>query len=79
MQKTKLIKRPVVEARTTLSRSRIYALMSQGKFPRPLRIGKRAVAWKEEDITQWIETRTEADPSEVYYRTRTKAARDPNL
>ena len=36
----------------------IYTQMAQGKFPRPLRIGHRAVAWNEEDIEGWLAART---------------------
>jgi prophage regulatory protein len=43
----KLLRRPFVEEVTGLSRSTIYAMMSDGKFPRPYRIGRRAVAWKD--------------------------------
>jgi len=30
-------------------------MMAEGKFPRPVKIGRRAVGWIEEDINQWIE------------------------
>ena len=36
---TRLLRRPQVEAQTSLSRSSIYAQMAKGEFPRPLRIG----------------------------------------
>ena len=54
-----------VEARTCLSKGAIYAGMSQGSFPRPRRIGKRAVAWREQDIEAWIAEQPEADPRDV--------------
>ena len=63
---TRLLRRPEVEARTGLSRSSIYAWMSRGEFPRPLRIGQRAVAWTEEDIERWITTRKEANPHDIH-------------
>lgn len=56
----KLLRRPFVEEVTGLSRSTIYAMMSDGKFPRPYRIGRRAVAWKESDLIEWLETRESA-------------------
>ena len=59
---TRFLRRPEVESRTGLSRSSIYALMDRGEFPRPRRIGKRAVAWDEADIEHWLSQRIEADP-----------------
>ncbi len=31
----------------------IYGWMKQGKFPRPVKIGRRAVAWRERDLVAW--------------------------
>ena len=60
-----LLRRPEVETRTGLSRSSIYAMMERGAFPRPRRIGQRAVAWDEAVIEEWLATRAEADPRDV--------------
>ena len=32
-------------------------MMDRGEFPRPIRIGKRAVAWPESAIDAWLKTR----------------------
>lgn len=48
------LRRPEVEAATGLSRSSIYAMMDSGDFPRPIRIGRRAVAWRESAIIAWL-------------------------
>ena len=61
----RLLRRPEVEARTGLSRSSIYAMMEQGTFPRPLRIGQRAVAWDEATIENWLASRAQADPHDI--------------
>ena len=53
----KLLRINDVIAAIGLSRSSIYLLMSQSIFPRPLRIGKRAVAWSEVSICAWIKER----------------------
>ena len=63
---TRLLRRPEVESRTGLSRSAIYARMAAGEFPRPRRIGRRAVAWDEADIERWLAARVEADPLDLY-------------
>lgn len=46
-----------VLARTGLSRSSLYQLSSQGKFPRPVRLTERAVGWREGDVNRWIDSR----------------------
>ena len=43
-----------VEARTGLSGSYIYNLMSNDEFPRPIKLGPRAVGWVESDINDWL-------------------------
>ena len=45
-----LLRRKQVEQITGLSRSSIYAMMAEGVFPRQKKIGRRAVAWRREDI-----------------------------
>lgn len=56
----KLIRRPQVQEITGLSRSSIYDQMERGTFPRPLRIGSRAVAWRESEVLDWMNTREAA-------------------
>ncbi len=41
-------------------------LTGERRFPRPRRIGKRAVAWREDDIERWLAQCAEADPSGLY-------------
>ena len=52
-----IIRRKTLEAKLGLSCSTIYALMAKGKFPRPVKLGIRAVGWKSEDIKRWVEER----------------------
>jgi len=56
----KFLKLPDVVQITTLGRSTIYRLMDEHKFPRPVRLTEKAVAWKMSDIEQWMEERQEA-------------------
>ena len=50
----KLLRLAAVKELTGLSRSSIYAECS---FPRPVKIGPRAVAWVEAEVCQWISAR----------------------
>ncbi len=43
---TELERLPAVVKRTTISRSHLYALLKAGKFPKPLRLGARAIGWR---------------------------------
>lgn len=52
---TKLIRINNVISRTGLSRSRIYQLIHQEKFPTSVSLGGRSVAWVESEIDRWIE------------------------
>ena len=53
----RLLRRPEVEALTGLARATIYRDMASGSFPRPIKLGRRAVAWPESVIDKWIEAR----------------------
>ncbi|MEO8244608.1 MAG: AlpA family transcriptional regulator [bacterium] len=53
----RIIRRPEVEIRTGLSRSTIYAMMAKGSFPKPIKLGERAVGWAEAEITAWVQVR----------------------
>lgn len=55
----RLLRRPAVEEMTGLSRSSIYAMIADGLFPGPVRIGRRAVAWRESDLMFWLQQRME--------------------
>jgi prophage regulatory protein len=39
---------------TGLGRSCIYQLQADGRFPRRIKIGVRAVGWLEEDVRNWL-------------------------
>ncbi len=57
----RILRRREVETRTGLSRSTIYTQMAEGTFPKPVRLGKRAVGWTESSISEWLESRVAAD------------------
>lgn len=58
-----LLRRKQVEARVGLTRSTIYALMAEGKFPKPVPLVGRTVAWTESSIDKWIAERISAGKS----------------
>ena len=50
----KLLRLPQVKASTGLSKSSIYARISEGTFPKQIPLGPRLVVWVESDIQNWI-------------------------
>ncbi|MFS8150948.1 helix-turn-helix transcriptional regulator [Vreelandella titanicae] len=55
-----LIKLALVQKKTAQSVSGIYRGIARGDFPKPVRIGPRAVAWVEAEVDEWIQQRIEA-------------------
>jgi prophage regulatory protein len=53
----RILRRNEVENKTGFKRAHIYALMKDGKFPKPIRLGVRAVGWDSLEIEQWITER----------------------
>lgn len=49
-----ILRRREVERRTGLSRSTLYELIEKAKFPRPIRLGPRAVGWLASEIETWV-------------------------
>lgn len=49
-----ILRLPEVKARTGLSRSSLYARISENQFPRQINIGPRAVGWVESEINDWL-------------------------
>lgn len=60
-----LLRRKEVERRVGLTRSTLYALMHEGKFPKPIPLVGRTVAWKQSSVDQWIEDRIAAAENDV--------------
>lgn len=55
-----LLRLPVVLAQTGLSRAWLYQLVKEGKFPAPIKIGERSVAWVSAEVDDWVQARISA-------------------
>jgi prophage regulatory protein len=51
-----LLRLPSVEAQTGLSKSEIYRRIKEGTFPKPLKLGARAVAWPAAQVDAWVKS-----------------------
>jgi prophage regulatory protein len=52
---TTILRLPAVKTRTGLARSTIYLRISEGTFPKPVSLGRRAVGWLETEIQDWLQ------------------------
>lgn len=52
---TIILRLPEVKVRTGLSRSTIYARIAEGRFPKPVSLGGRAVGWIDAEVQQWLD------------------------
>lgn len=55
-----MIKLKEVQKKTGLKRSSLYAMIKKGMFPAQVKLGERSVAWIDEEITEWLESRISA-------------------
>ncbi len=55
-----VLRLPEVKIRTGLARSTIYHRIAQGKFPKPINLGGRAVGWLEAEVEAWLQGRITA-------------------
>ncbi len=53
VNKPKLLDKWEVEEMTSLDITTIYRKIKAGDFPKPVRVGRRRVAWRQSDITAW--------------------------
>lgn len=53
----RILRRSEVERKTGVKGAHIYNLMNQGKFPKSIRLGVRAVGWDAAETDQWIADR----------------------
>ena len=57
LEEMAILRLPEVKRLTGLSRSTIYKMISEGKFPRSVSLGSRAVGWRAINIRAWLQTR----------------------
>lgn len=64
MSKT-LIRMSETMRRTGYGKAWVYKLIAQGKFPKPVKIGSRAIAFVESEVDDWINQRIEDSRKEA--------------
>ena len=60
-QPTRILRLPEVKDRTGFSRSMIYRMMRENRFPQAITLfGTRCVGWVESEIDTWVAEKIEA-------------------
>jgi prophage regulatory protein len=59
----RIIRLPELLRITGLSTASVYRQMAEGRFPRPVRLGKNAVGWRLSSVLAWLESLEEVVPS----------------
>ncbi len=63
--KQSLIRMSETMRRTGYGKAWIYRLISQNKFPKPIKIGSRSIAFVESEVDEWINQRIAESRREV--------------
>lgn len=50
----KILRLNAVMEMTGLARSTIYKYISDGQFPKQIKLGARAAGWSREEVEQWL-------------------------
>jgi prophage regulatory protein len=61
-QPTRILRRAEVLRITGMSRSSLYDRIARGEFPRPRKLGPRAVGWRDNEIFDHIRSLPSTDP-----------------
>ncbi len=57
IQPRRIMRLPEVMQTTGFGRAHIYNLMAEGRFPKAVKLGPRAVGWSSEQVQAWIDAR----------------------
>jgi prophage regulatory protein len=68
-----LLRLPQVLARVGLRSTRVYQLIGDGLFPKPIKLGARAIAFVESEVDGWIEAQAQKPRAEIRTKSPKKA------
>ena len=52
--------REVRELLGNISKSTLWRWIAKGQFPRPMKLGERAVGWRQSTLNEWLDSRPAA-------------------
>ena len=53
----RILRLPAVLQATELARATVYRLIAEHTFPAPIKLARRAVGWRDEEVRQWTNGR----------------------
>lgn len=48
-----------------IGRTTLWRWIREGRFPKPVRLGANCIAWRADDVNQWINSRPSFDAGEA--------------
>ena len=51
-----LLQAPVVQTLLGIGKSTLFAMVREGRFPRPIKISARCTRWKAGEVTAWLKS-----------------------
>lgn len=55
----RVLRLPAVMAITGLSRTTLYRMVGEGRFPQQIPLGTRCVGWLTSDVNAWLQSKAE--------------------
>ena len=62
-----LIRLPEVRQKVGMSKSQIYKLIAQDKFPKPLKVSRRISCWVVAEVDSWVKNKIEIRDIELLH------------
>ncbi len=59
-QGIELVRAREVCRRMKFGRTTLWSLCKAGEFPKPIKTGRNSIAWRSDELQEWIETRERA-------------------
>jgi prophage regulatory protein len=79
-RKFEVLRLPAIKKATGYSGSQICEMIREGRFPKPIKLGARAVGWPEPEIAKWqaegVAERVGSDPAPIDALSRQSPERD---
>lgn len=65
LERVPLLRQPAVcRALGGIGKTTLWRWIREGRFPKAIRLGANCVAWREDEVNQWIASRPRGDESE---------------
>jgi prophage regulatory protein len=71
-----ILKLSEVKLITALSGSTIYRLISQGDFPKQIKLSERSSGWLQSEVEQWLQERIDASRDDALAMIKTAAKKE---